>query len=200
MFQAANITEAKTLDELYHLSDFITLHMPLTDETKNMISTESIGKMRNNVKIINCARGGLIDPAAVLAGLESGKIGGIGLDVFSTEPITTAVEMKIINHPLTVATPHLGASTKEAQVRCGEEISLKIGEFFINGVYRDAVNFPSFTTTFSCHSAQSTTLDPHFEWFSISRHAEPAAAATTTAVGSTLLNNFFCFSTLRRAS
>ncbi len=116
------------LDELYKNSDYITLHVPLTPETKHMINKETIEKMKDGVYIINCARGGVVDEKALLEALKSGKVAGAGLDVFETEPPATDVEKELLSLPNVVATPHIGASTKEAQKRVGKEIVQKIFE------------------------------------------------------------------------
>src|ERR1700712_3719440 len=104
--------EKATLDELLAKADFITLHTPLTDSTRNILSAENIAKCKKGVRIINCARGGLIDEAALKAALDSGQVGGAALDVFVTEP---AKESVLFGNEKVVATPHLGASTNEAQ-------------------------------------------------------------------------------------
>jgi len=128
------------LDELIAKADFISLHVPRSDETKHMINAETIGRMKQGARIINCARGGLIDEKALLAALESGHLGGAALDVFESEPPT---DDGLVRHPRTVCTPHLGASTREAQVRVGVEIAEKMRDFFLSGLILDAVNFPS---------------------------------------------------------
>jgi len=128
------------LDDLLGRSDIVSLHVPRTDDTYHMIDAAAIKKMKPGVRIINCARGGLIDEAALLEALESGQVGGAALDVFETEPPT---DLSLVNHPHVVATPHLGASTREAQVRVGTEIAGKIKSYLTDGVILDAVNFPS---------------------------------------------------------
>jgi D-3-phosphoglycerate dehydrogenase len=128
------------LDDLLGRSDVVSLHVPRTDETHHMIDAAAIKKMKPGVRIINCARGGLIDEAALLEALESGHVAGAALDVFEIEPPT---DFSLINHPQVVATPHLGASTREAQVRVGTEIADKVRGYLTDGVILDAVNFPS---------------------------------------------------------
>ncbi|MBN9252649.1 MAG: phosphoglycerate dehydrogenase, partial [Mesorhizobium sp.] len=100
------------LDELFARSDFITLHTPMTDKTRGIINAEAISKMKDGVRIINCARGGLIVEADLVAALKSGKVGGAGIDVFEVEPATESPLFGLEN---VVCTPHLGASTEEAQ-------------------------------------------------------------------------------------
>jgi D-3-phosphoglycerate dehydrogenase len=132
--------EAIPLDDLLARSDFVSLHVPVSDETRHMIDATAIERMKPGARLINCARGGLIDEDALLAALESGRISGAALDVFETEPPSNT---RLIEHPLVVSTPHLGASTREAQERVGTEIAAKIRDFIQSGVILDAVNFPS---------------------------------------------------------
>src|SRR6202022_1985584 len=107
------------LDVLLRRADFITLHTPLTEKTKNILDAKAIAKTRKGVRIINCARGGLIDEAALRAALDSGHVAGAAFDVFVTEPAT---ENPLFGHPNVICTPHLGASTNEAQ----ENVALQI--------------------------------------------------------------------------
>uniref|UniRef100_A0A7V4NEK5 3-phosphoglycerate dehydrogenase n=1 Tax=Fervidobacterium pennivorans TaxID=93466 RepID=A0A7V4NEK5_FERPE len=107
------------LDTLYKESDYITIHVPLTPETKNLINKETISKMKDGVIIINAARGGIIDEAALYEALLSGKVYAAGLDVFEVEPPTDELRQKLLALPNVVATPHIGASTFEAQERVG---------------------------------------------------------------------------------
>ncbi|WP_448377935.1 hydroxyacid dehydrogenase [Fervidobacterium sp.] len=107
------------LDTLYRESDYITIHVPLTPETKNLINKETISKMKDGVIIINAARGGIIDEAALYEALVSGKVYAAGLDVFEVEPPTDELRQKLLALPNVVATPHIGASTFEAQERVG---------------------------------------------------------------------------------
>jgi len=132
--------EYSELADLIARSDYVSLHVPRTDETHHMINADAIKTMKPGARIINCARGGLIDEAALLEALESGHLGGAALDVYETEPPT---DFRLINHPRVVATPHLGASTREAQVRVGTEIADKIKDYLTDGLILDAVNFPS---------------------------------------------------------
>ena len=137
---AAQGIRSLPLAEVISQCDFLTLHIPKTDETKHMINSETLATMRPDARIINCARGGLIDEAALLSAIEAGQLAGAALDVFENEPPT---DTKLLNHPKVVSTPHLGASTREAQVRVGVDIAEKIRDFAVGGVILDAVNFPS---------------------------------------------------------
>ncbi len=129
-----------TLDELLAGADFITLHTPLTDSTRNILSAENLAKTKNGVRIINCARGGLIDEAALKAGLDSGHIGGAALDVFVEEPATAS---PLFNTPNFVSTPHLGASTDEAQVNVAIQVAEQLSDFLLTGGVVNALNVPS---------------------------------------------------------
>ena len=133
--------EAVTLDELLAQSDFITVHMPLTDDTHYLIDEGALAKTKKGVKLFNCARGGIIKEAALLAGLKSGQVGGAGLDVFEDEPLAADSEFRKL--PNVSLTPHLGASTAEAQDAVGVEIAEQIGDVLNGGVIRNAVNMPS---------------------------------------------------------
>ena len=115
-----------SLDELLAGADYISLHLPKTKESTNMISTEQFAKMKNGVRIINCARGGIIDEAALYEALTSGKVAGAALDVFAEEPPTDWKLAKLDN---VIASPHIGAATKEAQARVGAEVAEKLIAF-----------------------------------------------------------------------
>ena len=132
--------EKVTLDDLLARADFITLHTPLTDQTRNILSAENLAKTKKGVRIINCARGGLIDEAALKAGLDSGHIGGAALDVFQTEP---AKESPLFGTPGFVSTPHLGASTTEAQVNVALQVAEQMADFLVTGGITNALNVPS---------------------------------------------------------
>jgi len=128
------------LDDLLKRADFITLHTPLTDQTRNILSRENLAKTKKGVRIINCARGGLIDEAALKEGLDSGHIAGAALDVFVTEP---AKENPLFGTPNFVSTPHLGASTTEAQVNVAIQVAEQMADFLVNGGVTNALNMPS---------------------------------------------------------
>ncbi len=132
--------EKVALDDLLMRADFITLHTPLTDQTRNILSAEALGKTKKGVRIINCARGGLIDEAALKAGLDSGHIGGAALDVFAVEP---AKESPLFGTPGFVSTPHLGASTTEAQVNVALQVAEQMADYLVTGGVTNALNVPS---------------------------------------------------------
>ncbi|GAA3261297.1 hypothetical protein GCM10020258_24520 [Sphingomonas yabuuchiae] len=134
--------EKVTLDELLARADFITLHTPLTDQTRNILSAENLAKTKKGVRIINCARGGLIDEDALKAGLDLGHIGGAALDVFKVEP---AKESPLFGTPNFISTPHLGASTTEAQVNVAIQVAEQLADFLVSGGVTNALNMPSLT-------------------------------------------------------
>lgn len=111
------------LNDLYARSDFISLHLPLTDETRSMVAEQAFGSMKRGVRIICAARGGIIDESALLAALESGQVAGVALDVFASEPPGAS---ELIKHPKVIATPHVGAQTAEAQSRAAEDIANEV--------------------------------------------------------------------------
>jgi D-3-phosphoglycerate dehydrogenase len=132
--------EKVTLDDLLARADVITLHTPLTDSTRNILSAEALAKTRPGVRIVNCARGGLIDEVALKAGLDSGHIGGAALDVFATEP---AKASPLFGTPNFISTPHLGASTDEAQVNVAIQVAEQMSDFLMSGGVTNALNVPS---------------------------------------------------------
>jgi D-3-phosphoglycerate dehydrogenase len=134
--------EKVTLDELLARADFITLHTPLTDQTRNILSAENLAKTKKGVRIINCARGGLIDEAALKAGLDSGHIGGAALDVFVNEP---AKDSPLFGTENFISTPHLGASTTEAQVNVAIQVAEQMADYLVSGGVTNALNMPSLT-------------------------------------------------------
>src|SRR5262249_3624751 len=129
------------LEDLFKRSDYVTVHVPLTDKTKNLINKASFSKMKKGVFLINCARGGIVNEADLLAALEEGKVAGAGLDVFEKEP--PPPDSALIKHPRVVCTPHLGASTDEAQLNVALEVAEQIVNYFTTGEVKNAVNFPS---------------------------------------------------------
>ncbi|NNM74798.1 phosphoglycerate dehydrogenase [Enterovirga aerilata] len=134
--------EKVELDELLARADIITLHTPLTEKTRNILSAEALARTKKGVRIINCARGGLVDEVALRAALESGHVAGAAFDVFSTEP---ALENPLFGHPHVVCTPHLGAATTEAQENVALQIAEQMSDYLTKGAIQNAVNFPSIT-------------------------------------------------------
>ncbi|MGP2494081.1 phosphoglycerate dehydrogenase [Mesorhizobium sp. PUT5] len=134
--------EKVELDELFSRADFITLHTPLTDKTRHIINAESIAKMKDGVRIINCARGGLIVEADLIAALKSGKVAGAGIDVFEVEPAT---ENPLFGMENVVCTPHLGASTSEAQENVALQVAEQMSDYLVKGAVSNAINMPSIT-------------------------------------------------------
>ncbi len=132
--------EKVELDELFKRADFITLHTPLTDKTKNIIDAAAIKKMKKGVRIINCARGGLVDEAALVEALRSGQVAGAAFDVFVEEPATNS---PLFSLPNVVCTPHLGAATSEAQENVALQVAEQMSEYLLRGAITNAVNFPS---------------------------------------------------------
>ena len=132
--------EKVELDELFARADFITIHTPLIEATKNIINAAAIAKMKAGVRIINCARGGLIDEAALYEALKSGKVAGAALDVFLEEP---AVNNPLFELPNVICTPHLGASTTEAQENVALQVAEQISAYLMTGEITNALNFPS---------------------------------------------------------
>ncbi len=132
--------ELVSLDELLARADIITVHAPLLPETKGMIDAAAFEKAKDGVYIINCARGGIVDEAALAAALESGKVGGAALDVFVEEPPTGHPLLKFDN---VICTPHLGASTVEAQENVSIAVAEQIRDFLLQGVVTNAINMPS---------------------------------------------------------
>lgn len=134
--------EKVELDELLKRADFITLHVPLTDSTRNILSKESLEKTKKGVRIINCARGGLVDEVALAELLKSGHVAGAAFDVFAVEPAT---ENPLFNLPNVVCTPHLGASTTEAQENVALQVAEQMSNYLLDGAVENALNMPSMT-------------------------------------------------------
>ena len=134
--------EKVELDALFRRADFITLHTPLTDKTRNIIDATAIARMKDGVRIINCARGGLVAEEALRAALDSGKVAGAAIDVFVEEPARTNV---LFGAPNVVCTPHLGASTSEAQENVAVQIAEQMADYLTTGAVRNALNMPSIT-------------------------------------------------------
>jgi len=130
------------LEELFRRADIVSLHTPLTEKTRNVVDREAIAAMKPGVRIVNCARGGLVDEAALKDALDSGHVAGAALDVFAEEP---PENNPLLGHPRLVATPHLGASTTEAQVNVAIQIAEQMSDYLLTGGVTNALNMPSMT-------------------------------------------------------
>jgi D-3-phosphoglycerate dehydrogenase / 2-oxoglutarate reductase len=145
--------ELVNLDELFARADFITVHTPLTDDTRGLIGAAAFAKMKKGVRIINCARGGIVDEAALHGAIVSGKVAGAALDVFIDEP--PQKEHPLLKLDAVIATPHLGAATDEAQVQVAVDIANQVADFLIDGTISHAVNMPAVSPK------ELETLAPH---------------------------------------
>ena len=132
--------EKVEIDDLFRRADFITLHAPLTDKTRNIVNAGAIKNMKKGVRIINCARGGLVDEGALYEALKNGQVAGAAFDVFVTEPAT---ENPLFHLPNVVCTPHLGAATSEAQENVALQIAEQMSDYLLRGAITNAINFPS---------------------------------------------------------
>ncbi|UWR92449.1 phosphoglycerate dehydrogenase [Phaeobacter inhibens] len=150
--------EKVELDELLARADFITLHVPLTDQTRNILSKENLEKTKKGVRIINCARGGLVDEAALAELLTSGHVAGAAFDVFSEEPAKTN---PLFGLPNVVCTPHLGAATSEAQENVALQVAEQMSNYLLDGAVENALNMPSMT------AEEARVMGP---WVALSGH------------------------------
>jgi D-3-phosphoglycerate dehydrogenase len=132
--------ELVDLETLFKRADAITVHTPLTPQTKGIVNDDAIAKMKKGVLLVNCARGGIYDEDALVRGLNSGHIGGVGIDVFNEEPPGLT---ELVKHPGVVATPHLGASTEEAQLRVAVEIAEQVVAYLTTGEISNSINVPA---------------------------------------------------------
>lgn len=132
--------EKAELEELLPRADFITLHTPLTDATRNLLSREALAKTRKGIRVINCARGGLVDETALADAIKSGHVAGAALDVFETEPAAASPLFGLEN---VVCTPHLGAATAEAQENVALQVAEQMSDFLLTGAVTNAINMPS---------------------------------------------------------
>src|SRR5262245_6197281 len=133
--------ELVELDEIYARADFITVHMPMSDETRGMINAAAFARMKKGVRVLNCARGGIINENDLLAAIQSGQVAGAALDVYETEPPPPNFALRDL--PQVIMTPHLGASTEEAQENVGIEVAEAITDYLVHGAVRNAVNLPN---------------------------------------------------------
>ena len=139
-YRELGVEKADAVEDIYREADFITVHLPKTPETQGFIGTEAFAKMRDGVRVLNVARGGLIDEAALQQALDAGKVGGAALDVFASEPMT---EHPLFGYANVVVTPHLGASTAEATDRAGYQSAEQVVAALTGGVVSSAVNIPA---------------------------------------------------------
>lgn len=155
------------LDELLARADFITLHVPLTEKTRNILSAEAIAKTKKGVRIINCARGGLVDEAALAEALKSGHVAGAAFDVFEKEPAT---DSPLFGLPNVVVTPHLGASTTEAQENVAIQVAEQMSDYLLTGAVQNALNMPSVT------AEEAAVMGP---WLKLAQHLGAFAGQMT---------------------
>ncbi|MGH6673067.1 MAG: phosphoglycerate dehydrogenase, partial [Xanthobacteraceae bacterium] len=132
--------EKVELEDLWRRADFITLHTPLTDRTRNIVNAETLALTKKGLRLINCARGELIDEASLVAALKSGHVAGAAIDVFAEEPAT---QSPLFGLPNVVCTPHLGASTLEAQENVALQVAEQMADYLLRGAISNAINFPS---------------------------------------------------------
>jgi D-3-phosphoglycerate dehydrogenase len=157
--RAANIGVTKVeLNALLAKSDFITFHVPLTDMTRNILSREAIAKTKKGVRIINCARGGLVDEKALAEALNSGQVAGAAFDVFAVEPAT---DSPLFGLPNVVVTPHLGAATTEAQENVALQVAEQMSDYLLTGAVSNALNMPSVT------AEEASVMGP---WLKLAAH------------------------------
>ena len=150
--------EKVELEELLARADFITLHVPMTEQTKNILSREALAKTKPGVRIINCARGGLVDEEALADALKSGHVSGAAFDVFWVEP---AKENVLFGLPNVVVTPHLGASTSEAQENVALQVAEQMSDYLLTGAVQNALNMPSVT------AEEARVMGP---WIKLAQH------------------------------
>jgi D-3-phosphoglycerate dehydrogenase len=161
------------LDELLARADFISLHVPLTDRTRNILSAEALAATKPGVRIVNCARGGLIDEAALAEAIRSGHVAGAALDVFAEEPAT---ESPLFGMPNVVCTPHLGASTTEAQENVALQVAEQMADYLLTGAVQNALNMPSVTAEEAAVMGPWLRLAEHLGSFIGQMTEEPVTA------------------------
>ena len=159
-----------SLDEIWPLADYITVHTPLIPQTRNLINTATLAKCKKGVRIVNVARGGIVDEEALLSSLEAGHCGGAALDVFAEEPPKSPATLKLIAHPKVIATPHLGASTAEAQQR----VALEIAQQFL-ALARKSTEFPV-TGIVNAPILSAALTDENAPWIELSSKLGKLAA------------------------
>ena len=173
--------EKVELDELLARADFITLHVPYTESTANILSKENIAKTKKGVRIINCARGGLVDEEALAEALKSGHVAGAEFDVFKEEPAT---ENPLFNLPNVVCTPHLGAATTEAQENVALQVAEQMANYLLTGAVENALNMPSVTAEEAKVMGPWLTLAGHLGSFIGQMTDEPIRAINILYDGS----------------
>ena len=139
--KAMQVELLENVEDIYAQADFITVHMPMTDETKGMLNSAAFAKMKKGVRLLNCARGGIINEADLHTAIQSGQVGGAALDVYEEEPPPKDFALRSL--PQVIMTPHLGASTEEAQENVGIEVAEAITDYLLHGAVRNAVNMPN---------------------------------------------------------
>ena len=139
--RALQVELVENLEDIYSPADFITVHMPMSEETRGMINAAAFAKMKKGVKVINCARGGIINEKDLYDAIKSGQVAGAALDVYEVEPPPTGFPLREL--PEVIMTPHLGASTEEAQENVGIEVAEAITDYLLHGAVRNAVNMPN---------------------------------------------------------
>ena len=170
--KALGIELVGDLDDVYRDADFITVHMPVTDQTRGMLNAAAFAKMKPKVCLVNCARGEIIVENDLLAALDSGKVAAVALDVYATEPLPA--EHPFRKHPGITLTPHLGASTQEAQEKCGIEVAEVIAGYLLTGEVRNAVNLPYL---------DAKTYEQVKPYLTLGREARPVAGPARPAAG-----------------
>jgi len=170
-----------SLDDLLHVADFITVHVPLTEQTKGLLNRTTLAKAKEGVRVINCARGGIVDEAALLEAIEKGHVKGAALDVFEKEPLPA--DAPILKRPEVIVTPHLGASTEEAQVKVAVELAQGLIEFFEKGYARQAINLPALEVAGQNHLLAYVPLAERLGRFVSQLSSEPPVGLTITYSG-----------------
>ena len=178
--------EKVELDELLRRSDFISLHLPFNDKTRNLIDAEALSKTKQGVGIINCARGGIIDEKALYEALKNGQVAYAGLDVFETEPPKDNPLLELTN---LVATPHLGASTAEAQVKVAQQVAEQMSDYLVSGAITNALNMPSISAEEAGRIKPWITLSQHLGSFVGQLTREPIIAVNLLYNGQATTQN-----------
>jgi D-3-phosphoglycerate dehydrogenase len=183
------------LDDLLARADFITLHVPKTEQTSNILNAEAIAKMKPGVRVINCARGGLVDEAALAEALKSGHVAGAAFDVFEVEPAT---DSPLFNLPNVVCTPHLGAATTEAQENVAVQVAEQMSDYLLTGAVTNALNMPSVTAEEAKIMGPWLALAGHLGAFIGQMTSEPIKAINILYDGTGLVDESCCAQLRRR--